>query len=34
MIDCEDSISHTQARVNVASQASIEFKRISPAIGV
>ena len=34
MIDCEDSISHTQARVNVASQTGIEFKRISPAIGV
>ena len=34
MIDCEDSISHTQARVNVASLAGIEFKRISPAIGV
>lgn len=34
MIDCEDSISHTQACVNVASQTGIELKRISPAIGV
>ena len=34
MIDCEDSTSHTQARVNVDSQTGIEFKRISPAIGV
>lgn len=34
MIECEDSISHTQARVTVGSQAGIELKRISPAIGV
>ena len=34
MIDCEDSIRHTQALVEDTSQAGIQLKRISPVIGV
>lgn len=34
MIECEDSISHTQALVDVASRVGIQLKRILPVIGV
>lgn len=34
MIDCEDRPAHTQRKVAAASSTGIEFRRISPAIGV